>query len=283
MQNYRNKLQKFKNIVRGLKMLFDLHRSPENIYQYTKDGRLPVPEERINKTLNPLDDFILCPDQKGLIEPINTAHVILRGSSFNPKNISKLEGTIFLLNWKDKVDLPNIYYATGDQNDVLSYVKKDLSPILYVQSSKLDKHNFHIDSEKKLGIDKVFLNSQNKYLKIGTLSNNPMPDMGSSLCVIPAIAHLSQNLEIYGWDHYLSYSAANKSYIERLLSLLFGCPNYNTLPISNIIRAIYNFHYGYRFSTLPNITNYGYTADLASPKTVAGSRIHEIFCKIFHT
>jgi hypothetical protein len=132
-------------------------------------------------------------------------------------------------------------------------------------------------------VKEIFEDPKNKHIKMGTRHNIATPDGGSTIGVIPVIASAAALLEIHGWDHYLSSDPAKKGYVGRLLDLLFGCPNYRVLPFSNITRAIYNFHYGYRFSIMPSIINHGFTAHLSSSSTKAGKKINARFNRIFYS
>ena len=110
-----------------------------------------------------------------------------------------------------------------------------------------------------------------------------MPDLGSGICIISVIRNYAEKLELHGWDHYLTSDPGDKGYVGRLLDLLFGSLSYKLLPISNIFRAIYNFHYGYYFSQMPNINNHGFTATLASPNTKFGQKLAKRFDNFFYT
>ena len=271
-------------IAKGLYMLTVLHISPRSVHKFSNDGRLPRNHERVPFTENPLDDFIICQDQETAFLDIERAHIIIRGSSFDESLIEHLEGVVFLLNWHKKITRRNNYYYTsGDQNDVCMFVKKGLFPILYVQNIILDKNGREIKPKIRQAVKEIFNDPKNRHIKIKTRHNNSMPDFGSSVVVIAPLARISGALEIHGWDHYLTTNPTLKGYWGRLADLLFKGPRYKELPYSTIIRAIYNFHYGWRFSMLPNVINHGYTANFLSPNTAVGQRLYSKLNKVFYT
>jgi hypothetical protein len=163
---------------------------------------------------------------------------VARGSSFDQSLIKELDETVFLINWPQKIEGENIYYATADQGDVLSFKAKGLFPILYVRLSQTNSSDDIEEIVWRPGVKELFDNPSNKHIKIRTRNNNAMPDLGSGICIISAIRNYADKLELHGWDHYLTSGPGDKGYVGRLLDLLFGSPSYKLLPISLISKEL---------------------------------------------
>ena len=277
-------------IFRGTMLLMKFHFLPEKLCEEaTKahhpspvEGRLPNKNNRILRSNNPLDDFSLHSGQEKTLHKIPQAHIFFRGSSYNSSLLETVEGSVFLINWSEKIKRSDVYYATGDQGDALKFAQKKMFPILYARYEQLDSNGQPIQIPLDPALENLFKDDKNILIRVGFKHNNAMPDAGSSLGIISAIAHFANKLDIYGWDHYLSASPNNLGYVRRLLKLLFNSPNYKLFPYSNIIRSIYNFHYGYRFHGHPDIINHGYTSCSSSIETRAGKLIATRFDKIFY-
>jgi hypothetical protein len=258
-------------------MLATLHFQPQRLWMYASDGRLPAPHNRVARTPDPLDDFPPMGDGWNLPR-MERATVVLRGRSFDERRLAELDGPLFLVNWPHSIDRKDTYYATGDQNDVATFAANGMFPILYVQVLASPD----VPAPVRPATAKVFEDRQNIHLKMLDRHQTPMPELGSSLCVIPAVAHSARHLDIHGWDHYLSRNPINDGYWARLLSMLCTCPNRYSLVASCIYRAIYNFHYGHRFAEHPRIANHGLSARLADMSSPAGKRLAGKFDRVFY-
>ena len=237
-------------------MLITLALYPTKVFLFSKKNRLPNKNKRIKKTLSPIDDFCLIKDISNEIIIFDNINIIVRGESFDRSQIHNFKRPTFLINWHEKVNGDNIYYATADLNELNKFIKNKMYPIYYCTTlwyednsmiySKLNSHQ------------KIFSNSGNKHIFLYHKSNLATPPLGSALASIIMLLMFSNKANIYGWDQYYNSNISEKSY----LSTLFGlCYNYNDRRWGDVIEtAIFNLLYASRINELDNINNYGITS-----------------------
>jgi hypothetical protein len=148
--------------------------------------------------------------------------VILRGDSFDQSLLDDLGGRIFLVNWENKVGRKNVYYATGDQNDALSFEKKGMFSILYVWLAPTNKGGEIEEEQWRPGVKEPFEHTQNVHIKMGTKFNISSADTGSGIAIISVVMRYTDELQVHGWDHYLNSSPKKRCYLRKLFGMLFS-------------------------------------------------------------
>jgi len=273
------------NLMRWL-LVRAIHVYPQHAHLFSYMKRLPSSDQRIPKTDNPLDDFDIIEDPlSSEIKYGDKVNVVMRGCSFDNKKLKELNETTFLVNWPEKVEHPNVVYATADQGDLWAMIQKGMTPLFFVNSM------YYEDGNKKYG---VFLKPETKkYIQEGIVnrvflnhkSNCPDIPISSGLAVVMALTKYCKEMHIYGFDQYQEKDLSEMSYWEALASLskvIGGGPVHSAkgykLPAINDIteRAIYSWHYAGRFHQIPWIKNDGYLASLYKHKALT-NRLEKIF------
>ena len=267
-------------------LIFSVHFCPRYAYIFSQLRRLPWPKERICKTNLFLDDFEIWEDPLSVqVEFHNTVNVVMRGKSFDQARLRELEGTIFLVNWPQKLNRENVVYATADQGDLLAMIRNHMTPLLFVQGIYYQDGKKFNDKLRE-GIQEHIASGLVKRIFLNHKANAPHPPISSGLAVIVALIKYSRQIDIYGFDQYQTKEIGQMTYGESLRALsnfTFGGPQTARLPQSYPVlndvpeRAIYSWHYSHRFQEILGIKNYGFLSSVGKHKSLI-----EKFDKIFY-
>ena len=242
---------------------------------------------RIPKTPNPLDDFddvdLDISDKLSNMEEIN---IVFRGLSFDRKLLSSLKGPTFLMNWLEEPrineDVPlvkgkDIYYVGSDQDCIRVMYEQGRTPIIYITNirydnkGKLIKKSFVINKN----IKNVLYSDKNFIMATAHRSNYHNLQM-SSVLAIAVLGKLAKKVNIFGWDQYLEFEPQKHGYWKVLFGLTHPTLKTNSPRPAHFSQALYNWHYGYRFSKLPGFNIHGRVSQLVyHPKIM--EKIEKIF------
>ena len=252
-----------------LMMFLSIRYSPKHAYLFSYMKRLPFPRQRVQKTENPLDDFIITEDPRSskmvFEEKVN---IVMRGSSFKQKELKKLTGKTFLVNWPEKIDNLNAVYATGDQGDLLAMIGKGMTPLLLVHGMNSEGKVYPLIPE----VEKYIIDGT---VKMVNVYHSASAGMSSGLGVIVVLTKFVHQMDIYGFDQYQEKDLGAMSYWEAMFALQqfsYGGPQAALLPsilppVNDIPeRAICSWHYVHRFNAIPWIRNHGFLANISKHK-----------------
>ena len=266
-------------------LISSLHFSPKNTYFFSHLKRLPFPHQLIEKTDNPLDDFTFKEDiESSNLVSSEHINVVMRGTSFDQNKLEMLEGLTFLVNWPEKVENSNVIYATADQNDLKAMIEKRMAPLFFVHGTYYENGKCYGDSLKP-GIKDHILNGTVKRVFFNHKAEGFAPPISSGLAAIVALTKYTKQMNIYGFDQYLTKDLGGMSHWKALFALQsfsFGGPQLAFLPSSlppvNDIpeRAIYSWHYTHRFQEISWIHIEGFLANISKHKKIV-NHLDKIF------
>ena len=89
---------------------------------------------------------------------------------------------------------------------------------------------------------KIFSNLNNSKLLINFHNDEQQLDIGSALCVW--LYKISQKINVYGYDHYLTANASTMSYFRLLPSMFNETTKINPKPLSkSFIKSMINYFF----------------------------------------
>jgi len=274
--------------LRGHLIIVCLRLFPEFVtYFLPRAHQLPRPNERIKKTSNMLDDYVIVDDGGFHADEVN---LIMRGDSFDldttniRKNVyfvnpiimkdrkkSDLEyyGSIRASSKKYKAErilykpnFPITYVSAG--NKVLEYIKNNI-PILYVEEilniNGAIVRTDPIDLRNKV---KEYCASRedSHVIKLYHKSGCTTLNAGSGLIATLALAKLTKQLNVYGWDYHLEFSPAFLSGYK-LFRMLFNEKMYKAHKHRMYGMGLIHLLYLSRFKELDNVNIIGgYVSDI---------------------
>ena len=260
-------------------MVLVLQFRPQSVYRFSTMKLLPLKDGRLKKTSNPLDDFGIDWDRTSEVPQLGAVTVIMRGISFDRSLVDHLPGPIYAVNWQEKLDRQDVVYVTQDNQYLDGFVAKEMFPILYFESNGFDPQGNYIPSDTGLKRKEHLSDTRIKQVSMywrGIIRDGRtvMPN-GSGFTTMVALGLLAESIEVYGWDFYLTFAPARAGHWS---SLFKGFINIGMESAWNhyIELFIYNWHYAYRFSQLPNFKNHGYLSGLEKHQGI-NDRLDRIF------
>lgn len=261
-------------------MMFLVHVWPEQTYRFSTRKCLPPNAMRFNKNDRPVFPFKLIESRTSDMPRMKEANIVLRGSSFDVKQLEELDFPVFLGSFWDPIQTKkDVTYMTGGAKNALRLGKLGLK-VIYFEVNTIDyegnicpKDGNHSRLQYEQFMD------GNTCKRIATLENVYCPPKSSSLLWpstgsgIPAICALSyfaEKINVYGWDFYLESSPLNMNYWQ----LYFNLYNFK-IDILESSRnffesAMINFYYAYHLSKLPNINICGRLGQLGKHDKLMG-------------
>ena len=260
-------------------MVLVLQFRPQSVYRFSTDKLLPRKTGRLKKTSNPLDDFGIDQDRTSEIPLLGAVTMIMRGMSFDRSLVNQLPGPIYAVNWLEKLDRQDVVYVTGDDQYLDWFVAKGMFPILYLESNGFDSEGNYIVSDtglkRKEHLNDIRIQQVSMYWCGVLRDGGPGMPNGSGFMAMVALGLLVESIEVYGWDFYLTFAPARAGYWR---SLFKGFVNIDMESAWDhyIELFMYNWHYSYRFSQLPNFKNHGYLGGLEKHQGI-NDRLDRIF------
>ena len=247
-------------VIEVLAMLLLLHFRPESAYRLSAKMFLPLRCGKTVRTSNPLDDFEVFYNDSRLMPFMDHANVVMRGASFDREMLSELTGPTFLVNWPEKVDRDNIIYATGDASILDMYKEREMLPIFFITGFWTDFDGTAIWPPKTDLVMSMLSDPRISHVTVAHKSVGRPTPMGSGLFCVVGLSRFSKQMEVYGWDFYLKFEPSQRSYWRALMgmyTLRADYPKHHNLEL-----AVYNWHYAYRFSQMPNFKIHSYLGHL---------------------
>ena len=252
--------------LKGQMMLLTFYLFPQWTYLFVPKTYLPTKNNRIIKKSNPFDEFRLVEEFSDKLPAMDEINVIMGGPSFSHRQLKNLKGPKYLVNWREKVDIPEVTYVTGDQKYFESFVHKNMFPILFV----------FVELEKIVH-QRPLMSGTESFLKDKRCKQiwctSPFRSMGSGIDAVIALNKFAQKINIYGWDQYMRTRPKNTNFIT-LHSILSICVT--PYHCDQIVGHLRSFNCAMRFSKLENIKNFGYSSNMAAFPGLA-KRLEKVF------
>jgi hypothetical protein len=261
-------------------MLLPLQIHPESLHKLSFEGAFPNKNRRLAKTSNPWDDFEIDRDRSSELVPVGAVTVIQKGTSFDRSLVDRLPGTIYAINWLEKLDRQDVVYTSADSGYLRRFIAEEMFPILYLEINRIDAQGNYHARDAGSEIEKLLNHPQVQRVSIYHKAGPQRPGTGmpatSGLAAVVALGFFAESIEVYGWDFYLSFAPAVTGYWKTFFRY-FG--NIGIGTGSPFEMSVYNWHYAYRFSQSPNFKNHGYLSGLEKYRGI-NNRLDRIFYKL---
>jgi len=274
---YRGRFVSIKSKILANVKLICLHLFPRHLYLFSEKGlRLPAPKERIEKTENPLDDWVVVDD--GGID-VDSVNIIMRGKSFNLHDF-QYSGRVYAVNamvlkdpkkQKDEIrhygdsrglwefDFP-VVYTCGAIENLKEAMEKNL-PILYVNRLIPHQNGNFVDVlpevQKRIS-EYCSGRSDSHIITMHHKSKCPTIRPGSGLITVVALAKLAKQVNVYGWDFYLEESVKTTTYLQMLALLV----NSRVHKYVFLEMGVIHWLYASRLKKLPHVKIQGQLNDV---------------------
>lgn len=264
--------------IRVLVMLATLHFRPGLLYLFSKVKLFPSKNDRLTKTANPRDDFEVDWDRSSELPALDRVTVLQRGISFDQSKIDELPGPIYTVNWTKKLDRDDVVYVTGDFGLLQQFIAKEMFPILFMEINRFDGEGVYrcrdIDHPSAILLEDPRIQRIAVYHKARfPVTQTGMPATSGLACIV-ALSFLAQEIQVYGWDFYLTFAPAHSGYWKSLFKYFVNF--HMELQSQFLEMCVYNWHYAYRYSKLPNFRNHGYLSGLEKHPGI-NNRLDRIF------
>ena len=257
----------FCSFLKGQAMLFlAFYFFPQWTYLFVPKTYLPDRNNRISKKSNPFDEFTLVEEFSDRLPAMDEIHIIMGGVSFDRRHLKDLKGPKYLVNWREKVDIPDVTYVTGDQKYFQSFVNKNMFPALFV-FVELEQI---VRQRPLMPVTESWLKDE-RCKQIWCIS--PFRSIGSGVDAVVALKKFAQRINIYGWDQYMKMEPQGTSFFT-LHSIL--STSVTPCHCDQIVGHLRSFNYAIRFSELENVKNYGYTSKISEFLGLA-RRLEKVF------
>ena len=170
-------------------------------------------------------------------------------TDFEIKKLMKksIKKTILILNGYEKSGYSKFYYKDG-QNEIDNDITNDTK---ISQNSK-----------------KIFSNLNNSKLLINFHNDEQQLDIGSALCVLAFFYKISQKINVYGYDHYLTANASTMSYFRLLPSMFNETTKINPKPLSkSFIKSMINYFFIEYFENSKRINFFSFLSNVKKKNT----------------
>ena len=273
-------------------MMFLFHVWPEQTFRFSTRKALPPPKLKFSVKEKPTFPNEIIESRTSRIPKVKKANIVFKGESFDIEKLKELEPPVYVAGFKAPTDEEKageeekrwkeiyfdqaseivasgkeVIYITADSSEAREFFELGL-PTIFLEPMKLNDEGeiSPIDGRANTQWYNQFFDKKCKRIsrifKYHLPSNHVYAFPGSALAAICAIQSFAYEIDIYGWDFYLSSTPDEMSYWE----LFFNMYKYKYdvhRSRTHFESAIINFYYGYHLSKLPNINIYGYLGQLS--------------------
>jgi len=252
---------------------------PGSVYRFSTQKVLPDKRFRLQKTLDPMDDFEIDRERTSELPQLDAVSLTLVGPTFDASLAEHLPGPIYAVNWPVKLDRQDVVYATTDYTILGAFLVNEMFPILFVEGNWIDAQGNYIVRDAGHWVEDYLddprINRLSLYRKGNTHANGGAPPT-SGLAVMVALGFLANSIDVYGWDFYLDFTPAEDGYWK---SLFNGFVNFEMESQPHHIEfTMYNWHYAYRFSQMPQFNIHGRMNGLEKHQGI-NDRLDKVFYK----
>jgi len=273
-----------------LVMMFLVHSWPEQAYRFSTRKMLPYKERRYRVSDRPVIPSKLVESRTSDIPGMKEANIVLRGSSFDIKQLDKLVDipTFLVSFWEPVQAKKEVTYLIGRAEIALRHAKLG-HKVIFNEICMMD-YDGNITPSGFSHEDQPWYNqfvADGTFKRISILENlyyglPKSPDclwspLSSGIHGIISLSYFAEKINVYGWDYYLGSSPDSMSYWQLYFNL-------NNQLKEDIKRASYifetaivNYYYGYHLSRLPNINIHGYLGQLGHHEKLIGKLERVLF------
>lgn len=234
-------------------------------YAFTLRRNIPLPvgNERIEETSNVFDDFLV---QISGIHKMQEINIVMHGESLKRYQDSiNYNLPTFYVNFygvhSSKIKNPkNLINITGDER-VYEILKNETDkPVILLSRNKLKSR-----LQPHKGRSKIY-SKESLEVFISPLTNLEGMQFGSGIATIVALKKITNKMNIYGWDNYLTKDIRDLSLIQYICFLykIPKSPYYRRLYL--MTEKIINLVYAYRIASNSNIKIYSYLSGILDRK-----------------
>ena len=181
-------------------------------------------------------------------------------TDFNIKKLMKksYKKTIFIHNGFEENGISN-FYLKNERN----YIDIDNDVICNTQISENSKEIFSI-----LNNSKLLVNFHN---------NKQQLDIGSALCVLAFFYKISDKINIYGYDHYLTEEISDMNYAKLFCSMFNETNENNPKPVvKSFIKSLINYFFIEYFESTKKVIVFSFLKKLKNKKYLI-NQIRKVF------
>jgi len=273
-----------------LVMMFLVHFWPEQTYRFSTRKMLPYKERRYRVSDRPIIPSELVESRTSDISRMKEVNIVLRGSSFDIKQLDKLVDipTFLLSFWEPVQTKMEVTYVIGRAEVALRLAKLG-HKVIFNEVCMMDydgnitpsgfSHNERpwYNQFVEDGTCKQISILENLYYGLPKPPDCLWVPLSSGIHGIIALSYFAEKINVYGWDYYLGSSPDAMSYWQ----LYFNLNNQlkeDVKRTSYIFEtAIVNYYYGYHLSRLPNINIHGYLGQLGRHEKLIGKLERVLF------
>ena len=252
---------------------------PEQVYRFSSRKQLPEKGKRrkrnSGKVLPPFEvDVSIAKD----IEKVEEINLVMRGRSFNHKDLNKIAEPIYLVSIIHpfvrkrflehlSTDEKKLIFVYPSVKHVYKMLEEGLNCI-WIDCKEEDPKGNRENTD--IMNDEEYVLSNAAYIPAvkNLFPTLPRPDSwaptGSGLVAIGALFPFAEKMNIYGWDFHLNSSPGKMNYWQLFLNTYdYQC---DTRSRNHFESMMVNLYYGYHISKLPNVTVHGYLGQLERHK-----------------
>jgi nucleoside-diphosphate-sugar epimerase len=281
---------KVRRIFDMLAMMFLIHFWPEQTYRFSTRKLLPPKERRYRVSDRPIIPCELVASRTSDIPRMKEINIVLRGSSFDPKQLDKLTDlpTFLVSFWEPVQTKKEVTYVMGRSKNALRLGKLG-HKVIHNEVCMMDYDGNITPSDfshKEPPWYKQFV-EDGTCKRISILENlyygvpkPPYPvwaPLTSGIHGIISLSYFAEKINVYGWDFYLESSPDSMSYWQLYSHLCNNLVHDITVAIGLLEVTITNLYYGYLFSKLPNINIHGYLGQLGQHEKLIGKLERVLF------
>jgi hypothetical protein len=271
-----------------LMMMFLIHFWPEQTYRFSTRKMLHDKERRYQTSDRPIIPFELVESRTSDIPRMKEANIVLRGSSFDIKQLEELDFPTFLVSfWEPVQTKKEVTYVMGRAKNALRLGKLG-HKVIHTEVSLIGYDGNITPSEtsnyKELWYNQFVEDGTCKRISISENLYHGLPKppyclwapFTSGIHGIISLSYFADKINVYGWDYYLESSPDSMSYWQ----LYFNLMNLkDDITFSSLLfeTSIANFYYGYHLSKLTNINIHGYLGQLGRHEKLIGKLERVLF------
>jgi hypothetical protein len=179
-------------------------------------------------------------------------------TDFNIKKLMKksYKKTIFIHNGYEKDGISKFYYK-DEQNDI------DNDVIADTQISENSKE--------------IFFNLNNSKLLVNFHNDEQQLDIGSALCVLAFFYKISDKINIYGYDHYLTEKISDMNYVKLFCSMFNETNKTNPKPVAkSFIKSLMNYFFIEYFESSKKVMIFSFLKNIKKKKFLI-NQVRKVF------
>ena len=281
---------KVRRIFDMLAMMFLIHFWPEQTYRFSTRKLLPPKERRYRVSDRPIIPCELVESRTSDIPRMKEANIVLRGSSFDLKQLEKLPDlpTFLVSFWEPVQTKKEVTYVMGRAEAALRLGSlghkvihhevwvKDYDGNITLAASAIDKKPWYNQFVED-GTCKRISTLENFYYGVPKPPHPICTPLTSGIHGIVALSYFAEQINVYGWDYYLESSPDYMGYWKLYFNLCHNLKNNISITRYMLESTIVGYYYGYHLSKLANVNIHGYLGQLGRHEKLIGKLERVLF------